>query len=270
MEPIKPIFLAILLVIPSLLFSPVTTEEVEDEREFNYVEGSGVGPEHWGEIHEEWAACGNGEMQSPIDLSEKKVEVLHHLGKLKRRYRPSRAVLVNRGHDIMIKWVERAGSIYINGTRYFLRHCHWHSPSEHTINGVRYALEGHMVHESSDKKVAVVGILYKFGRPDRFLSMMENYVFKTADKEGAEEELGIVNPKRIKLGGTEYYRYMGSLTTPPCTEGVVWTILKKVKTVSKEQVELLRMAVHDDSEMNARPTQPTNYRSVHYYKSRRL
>nr|DAD39584.1 TPA_asm: hypothetical protein HUJ06_013907 [Nelumbo nucifera] len=221
MEPVKPNFMAILLVVPSLLFSSmVTSEEVEDEREFNYFEGSSVGPEHWGKIHRKWAACSNGQMQSPINLLENNVEVLDHQGKLKRRYNASQAILMNRGHDLMIKWLERPGSIYINGTEYFLLQFHWHSPSE--------PQKGHMVHESSDKKIAVVGILYKYGQPDRFLSRMENYIYKIADKAQRKEPLGKVNPKDIKLRSKEYYRYVGSLTIPPCTEVVMWTILKKV------------------------------------------
>ncbi|XP_068641289.1 alpha carbonic anhydrase 7-like [Aristolochia californica] len=255
-----------LIFFPSLM--PVKSQEVEDEREFSYIEGSDNGPQHWGEIHEDWAACNKGNMQSPIDLLNERVEVVEHLGRLKRNYRPSNATLVNRGHDIMIDWTDGAGTITVNGTEYVLKQCHWHSPSEHSIDGRRFSLEVHLVHESADKKIAVFGIMYTIGRPDPFLSEILNHVDDIKDMEDARKKLGIVNPRHIKLGSRKYYRYKGSLTTPPCTEDVIWTILRKVRTVSREQVKMLREAVHDDSEMNARPVQPTNFRTVQLYTPR--
>jgi len=83
----------------------------EDEREFSYESGSENGPEHWGELHEEWAACGKGKMQSPIDLANERVQVVHHLGHLRRTYRPASAVMMNRGHDIMVTYLESDGLI---------------------------------------------------------------------------------------------------------------------------------------------------------------
>lgn len=73
----------------------------DEELEFSYQEGSEAGPEHWGHIHKDWAACGNGRMQSPVDLSDERVRILPLLGRLRRSYRPAAAVLRNRGHDIM-------------------------------------------------------------------------------------------------------------------------------------------------------------------------
>ncbi|KAJ7001996.1 alpha carbonic anhydrase 7-like [Populus alba x Populus x berolinensis] len=232
---------------------PITSQEVEDEREFNYDPYSEKGPAHWGRIRPEWSACSNGTMQSPIDLPD--------LGRLNRSYKPGNAILKNRGHDIMLKWESGAGIIEINGTEYVLNQCHWHSPSEHTIDGERFALELHML----DGKIAVVGILYKIGRPDSFLSSVSSltkqleYVAGTTERDTV---VGVVDPRNIKIGSRKYYRYLGSLTTPPCTENVVWTVVKKVRTVTKEQVQLLRVAVHDDSDTNARPLQPLNGRTV--------
>ncbi|PKU61578.1 alpha carbonic anhydrase 7 isoform X1 [Dendrobium catenatum] len=252
-----------------LLLSPLSNGqlEVEDEKEFSYEVGSENGPDNWGQIHEDWAACGVGKLQSPIDLKDERVEVVDGLGLLRRTYRPAPAVMKNRGHDIMLKWEGDAGGLWINGTEYKLKQLHWHSSSEHTINEHRYHLELHMVHESAYKKIAVVGILYQLGRPDRFLAKVASYIKKLTDlEEGAEEKLGWVNPWRVRWGSKKYYRYMGSLTTPPCTEGVTWTIIKKIRTVSREQVRLLREAVHDEFEDNARPTQPINERDVFMYR----
>ncbi|XP_062015350.1 alpha carbonic anhydrase 7-like [Rosa rugosa] len=252
-----------------LVLSVVTAQEVEDEREFDYVEGSEKGPNHWGQMKKEWAACNNGGMQSPIDLSNKRVKIIPKLGKLKKSYRPSNATVKNRGHDISLQWEGDAGSVRINGTDYLLKQCHWHSPSEHSINGRRYDMELHMVHLSPDpnvtNKIAVVGVLYKFGRhPDSFLSKLRRHVRSMTDRK-EQRNIGKIDPREIKMGGNNYYRYMGSLTVPPCTEGVIWTIHKQIRSVSREQVKLFRSAVHDYAERNARPVQPLNLREIEMY-----
>ncbi|CAH2060311.1 unnamed protein product [Thlaspi arvense] len=240
--------------------------EVEDESEFSYERNKENGPHKWGNLKPEWKMCGKGEMQSPIDLMDERVRVVSHLGRLTRNYKPSNATLKNRGHDMMLRFKEGPGSIKINGTEYQLLQLHWHSPSEHTINGKRFALELHMVHESITGRMAVVTVLYNIGRPDSFLSLLESKLLVITDQNEAEKNIGMIDPKKIEIGSREYYRYIGSLTTPPCTQNVTWTIVKKVRTVTKNQVSLLRVAVHDDSNTNARPIQPTNKRMVKLYR----
>ncbi|CAK9138732.1 unnamed protein product [Ilex paraguariensis] len=93
---------------------PSTCQEVENEIEFSYKRGSENGPERWGEIHPEWSLCSNGTMQSPIDLSNERVEIVSYLGRLKRDYKPSNATLINRGHDIMVRREQKAIS-YVLG-----------------------------------------------------------------------------------------------------------------------------------------------------------
>ncbi|CAK9138731.1 unnamed protein product [Ilex paraguariensis] len=112
----------------------------------------------------------------------------------------------------------------------------------------RFALEVHLVHESEDEKTAVFGIMYKIGRSDSFLSMLKDKLEAIADTRGEVTVVGTVDPKLIKMGSRKYYRYIGSLTVPPCTQNVVWTILRKVRTVTREQVALIREAVHDMKE----------------------
>ncbi|KAH6791606.1 alpha carbonic anhydrase 7 [Perilla frutescens var. hirtella] len=234
----------------------------DDEREFSYEIDSETGPEHWGEMRPEWKDCNSGIMQSPIDLLNQRVEVVPNLGTFQRAYKPSNAILLNRGHDMMLKWSSGAGNIEINGTLYQLKQCHWHSPSEHTVNSKRLDMEVHLVHQADDNRTAVIGILYKIGQPDPFLSMIQRDLEDIEETRDIEKELGIINPETIKPGGTKYYRYTGSLTTPPCTENIIWTILGETRTVSKEQVELIRDAIHDDAEANARPVQPIHDRMV--------
>ncbi|KAL2481342.1 Alpha carbonic anhydrase 7 [Abeliophyllum distichum] len=171
-----------------------------------------------------------------------------------------------------VSWNGDAGSIFINGTEYHLQEVHWHTPSEHTINGIRYDMELHMVHKSSDLNVqnrtAVIGVLYKIGRLDEFLSKLNESISSLIDKKGEERDLGIIDPNDIQAESQSYYRYMGSLTTPPCDEGVIWSVNTKVKNVSRNQINLLKEAVLDYAKENARPLQPRNNRDIDLYLSR--
>ncbi|KAK8485231.1 hypothetical protein V6N13_025388 [Hibiscus sabdariffa] len=260
----------ILLISSICYFIPIaiasSSSEVENETQFSYKEGSGKGPKDWGRLDPHWKLCGTGKLQSPIDLFHGKPQVVPILGKLKRDYKPAPAVVKNRGHDIMVRWTGYAGQIYVNGTYYKLLQCHWHSPSEHTFNGTRYQMELHIVHESDRGELAVVAIVYKYGRPDSFLTRLFHHIKSVGDEE---KDLGIVNPGDIKFGSRKYFRYIGSLTVPPCTEHVVWTISNKVRTVSRKQLRVLRDVVHDGFEANARPTQSFNGRPVLFYTPRK-
>ncbi|XP_058747185.1 carbonic anhydrase Nec1-like [Vicia villosa] len=260
----------LLILVTILLLSTKWTiaQEVENETEFDYIKGSKHGPSHWGELHKEWAACNNGKMQSPIDMSDPRVSIVPNLEILKWNYKPQNATIKNRGHDIQVKWEGDAGSINVNGTEYFLHQAHWHSPSEHTINGRRYEVELHLVHESTKvngkSEIAVIGILYKIGEPNSILTEWSKYIKLMLNTE-AQISIGVVDPSHIHFGGRKYYRYIGSLTVPPCTEGVIWIINKKLRFVSVEQVKLLREAVHDHAEKNARPLQLLNRRKIELF-----
>ncbi|KAL9260683.1 Alpha carbonic anhydrase 6-like protein [Drosera capensis] len=118
----------------------------------------GKGPTDRGLIDPKWRVCNNGVIQSPIDLLGGRVEV---------HPEPAPISIKNRAHDISVR---DAGKIAINGTIYKLTQCHWHSPSEQTVNGRRYNLEMHAVHMSREGKIAVIGIMYGYGRPDPFLA----------------------------------------------------------------------------------------------------
>ncbi|KAL5546070.1 hypothetical protein UlMin_005757 [Ulmus minor] len=257
-----------LLFLLLLLLPQFLAQEVEDQRGFDYFEGSLRGPRHWGNIRTEWAACKHGRLQSPIDLLNYRVRVIPRLGELRMNYKPANATIKNRGHDIAIVWLGDAGSIQINGTNYALKQCHWHSPSEHSINGRKFDLELHMVHQSTNtsqrNNIAVLGLLYQLGEPDLFLSQLTQDLM-LLNNARREIPRGLVDPTAIRMGGTNYYRYFGSLTVPPCTEGVIWTINKQINTVSREQVLSLRLAVRDFAEINARPIQPINQRDIRLY-----
>uniref|UniRef100_A0A0E0IC12 Alpha-carbonic anhydrase domain-containing protein n=1 Tax=Oryza nivara TaxID=4536 RepID=A0A0E0IC12_ORYNI len=223
----------------ALLLSATAPVAGAEDDGYSYIPGSPRGPQNWGSLKPEWATCSSGKMQSPINLGLLDLTLAPGLGNLNYTYQNANASVVNRGHDIMVRFDGDAGSLTINGTAYQLRQMHWHTPSEHTIDGRRYDMELHMT--------AVVGVLYAIGAQDEFLHKIVN---------------GGVDPNVAKEHDIVYYRYMGSLTTPPCTEGVIWTIVRKVHTVSLSQLALLKAAVVNGNEKNARPLQDVNNRNI--------
>ncbi|KAG9129319.1 hypothetical protein Leryth_027255 [Lithospermum erythrorhizon] len=198
----------------------------EKEVSFAYTDDT-KGPNKWGTLKPEWKTCGNGKSQSPIDLVNGKVQVQESLGPLKITHKAAPAKISNRGG--------------------MGRRCR------------NYALEGHIVHKSADEGIAVIGILYNVGNADPFLSKVLKNI-KTVTEEGTD--LGSINPNDITFDRNAYYRYTGSLTTPPCTEGVIWTVIKTVRTASAEQVNALKAAVYDGFQKNARPIQNVQGRTI--------
>ncbi|KAK4281525.1 hypothetical protein QN277_013005 [Acacia crassicarpa] len=266
--PTKTLIPCLLLLATIVIQYPAATKALEVE--FSYIEGSEKGPSRWGDLKPEWAACKNGTSQSPIDLWSRRMRVVSNSSDdLNNGYKPATASILNRGRDIQVSWQADAGSATINGTQLFLQEAHWHWPSEHIINGKRYALELHMVHQATQpdgsNKTAVVTALYRLGRPDPFLSMLEESI-KEIREEGEEKSVGVIDPSEIGLSrGHRYYRYIGSLTAPPCTQGVIWTISNKLRTVSREQLNLLVNSVQYYAKRNARPLQPLHSREIQLY-----
>ncbi|KAJ4800955.1 Carbonic anhydrase [Rhynchospora pubera] len=248
-----------------LFISPASTRGDIEEAGFNYVPGSDIGPDRWGVINENWATCGMGREQSPIDITEERIQEQPDLGRLLQKYQPARAALKNQHTYLEVEWNGNAGSITIDETRYNVIQFHWHSPSEseHTINGQRYDLEMHIVHQNIDNETAraVVAVLYAYGHPDPFITKLEPLIRNANNVE--EQPIGLVDPREAQgINTTKYYRYMGSLTVPPCTEGVVWTVLDKIRTVSTEQVNLMKQALPEEFKNNSRPLQNIYDRTI--------
>ncbi|KAJ4911226.1 Alpha carbonic anhydrase 5 [Raphanus sativus] len=246
------IFLLIIISIAVVLSAP-PGGEVEDETEFSYEAKGPKGPAKWGTLKKEWKLCGIGKLQSPINLTDENVKVTSKLGSLRSRYLPSNATIKNRGHDIMLEFKggNKGIGITIRGIKYKLQQLHWHSPSEHSINGKRYALEEHMVHQSKSGRFAVVAFLYNIGEPDPFLLSLEEHLNKITDTHESEDYVGMIDPKKLTFESKQHYRYLGSLTTPPCSEPVIWSVSRKIRTVTSQQVELLHVAVHDSGRSSA-------------------
>ncbi|KAG7549437.1 Alpha carbonic anhydrase domain [Arabidopsis thaliana x Arabidopsis arenosa] len=236
----------------------------ETETEFHYKPGEIADPSKWSGIKAEWKICGTGKRQSPINLTPQIARIVHNSTEiLQTYYKPVEAILKNRGFDMKVKWEDDAGKIVINDTDYKLVQSHWHAPSEHFLNGQRLAMELHMVHKSEEGHLAVIGVLFKEGAPNAFISRIMDKINKIADVQDGEISIGKIDPREFGWDLTKFYEYRGSLTTPPCTEDVMWTIINKVGTVSREQIDVLTDARRGGYEKNARPAQPLNGRLVY-------
>lgn len=264
-EVSKQIFIRSFIV-TLLCINIIPDPTVANENEFSYDRTARNGPEHWGDVRKEWETCKIGRMQSPVAIQDKNVVFAPQSEELLWTYIPKDAVMKNLGHNIVIEWEDDVGAVWINGTEFKLKQMHWHIPSENTINGHRFHMEVHLFHEHGyDKKMAMVSILYKFGRPEPFFTKIEKFLGPVSGKIDATVKLGTIDPTEIKRDINKYYRLKGSITTPPCTEGVTWTINREVRTISREQLELLKHAAIPEYRMNARPVQNLNSRVVQLF-----
>ncbi|KFK24865.1 hypothetical protein AALP_AA8G035000 [Arabis alpina] len=254
----------IIFFVTFLALSSSSLAAAETETEFHYQKGAQADPSKWMSAKHEWKVCGLGKRQSPINLTPEIARSIHNSTKLfQTYYKPVEATLKNRGYDMMVSWDDDAGHIIINGTDYKLVQSHWHAPSEHFLNGERMAMELHMVHKSEEGHLAVIGVLFREGAPNAFISRIMDKINSIAEIQDGEAVIGEIDPREFGWDLTKFYEYSGSLTTPPCTEDVEWTIVSKVGTVSREQINALVDARRGGYEANARPAQPLHQRMVY-------
>jgi carbonic anhydrase len=214
------------------------------------------GPEHWGDLDPEYAACKVGKEQSPIDIrNANKAE----LPAMRFEYKSGPLKIINNGHTaVRVNYAPGNGNFLIVGdNRYELTQFHFHRPSEEYLHGKPSDMVIHLMHEGSDGKVAAVAILLKAGSANATIQQLWEHMPKTAGKE--QEIAGVeVDPAGLLPQDTSYYTYMGSLTAPPCSEGVRWFVLKTPVDISTEEISAFaELYPHD-----VRPLQPLNGRIV--------
>ncbi len=212
------------------------------------------GPANWGELDDAYHTCAVGKSQSPINIGQ----APHAEAKgVKQHYGNTPLKIVNNGHTIQVNY--GAGSTMdVDGKAYRLLQFHFHSPSEHTQNGSAYPMEAHLVHQAEDGSLAVVGVFLKEGKENPFISKIWKHLPHEVNHEVAvKEELNVADFLPAKKA---YFHYSGSLTTPPCSEGVKWFVMDEQVEVSKDQVKQFLGLINE----NARPVQPLNGREVHH------
>ena len=204
-----------------------------------------AGPERWGELGTEFVTCGSGERQSPIDIPTSIAP--GHLSALEFDYAPGPATIVNNGHTMQVGLTDGANVLNIDGESYALLQFHFHAHSEHAIGGVYAPLEMHLVHRSARGELAVVGVLFEAGAEHGpFAHVFEG--MSTASEAPISLSLD-VDPSELLPASRDGWTYSGSLTTPPCTEGVRWHLLSSHVQVSETQLARYT-AVH---ELSRRP-----------------
>lgn len=233
------------------------TEEATDDEKPHFTYEGEEGPEHWAELSEEWATCGTGTEQSPVDLTAAAEASDEDLPDIVFDYRPSGLARFDNGHTVQAAYDPGSG-IELGGTRYELVQLHFHAHSEHTIDGQASPLELHLVHRDADDELAVVGVLIEEGAENpAYASMMDNLPTEVTEEpvpvEGVTVDAAAMLPE-----DRSFFHYAGSLTTPPCSEGVSWQVMTTPIELSAEQIAAFT-ALHDD---DFRPLQELGEREL--------
>jgi carbonic anhydrase len=213
------------------------------------------GPQAWGKLKPEFNLCAIGKRQSPIAIKED-FTLQGPAEAIQFHYNPSTGTVVNNGHTIQVN-LEGDNSITVRNSTYKLLQFHFHTPSEEVVNNKRAAMVAHLVHKNDEGQLAVVAVLLDRGEPNSLLNTVWTYMpLDTNDQ--VRMPAGAVNMNEILPADQRYYQYFGSLTTPPCTEGVLWLVIKQPLRISPEQFKIFSQQFP----FNARPTQPVNGRPV--------
>lgn len=241
---------AINSIIAGILLSAGSLAHAEGTAHWEY-EGA-KGAAKWDKLDSGFAVCGIGKEQSPIDIrGAKKAD----LKPIDFGYTQSAGEIVNNGHTIQVNLVD-AGGVKLDGADYKLLQFHFHTPSEEKVNGRNYSLVAHLVHKNAEGKLAVVAVLFKQGKEN---AALKSLFASLPAADGAKAVLpNGINLTDVLPADRGYYKFAGSLTTPPCSEGVRWQVLKQPVELSKGQLAAFRKLY----KMNARPVQPLNGRVI--------
>ncbi|HHB91709.1 MAG TPA: carbonic anhydrase family protein [Thioploca sp.] len=213
-----------------------------------------TGPTHWGSLSTEYITCDSGQQQSPIDITN---SIKTDLPKLQFNYQQFPLTIINNGHTIAIKTKNVAGSLTVGDQSYKIIGFHSHSPSEGAINGKHADMVMHLVHKSDAGKIAVVAVYFNKGEANPLITTLWDMIPKKINEVEHHSDIQIDITKMLPAD-TNYYTYDGSFTTPPCTEGVKWIVLKQAMTISTAQLEQYKKLYSN----NVRPLQPLNGRKI--------
>ena len=213
------------------------------------------GPSHWAELDSRNAACGKGKNQSPVNIRTQDVRRTQ-LPKLTFNYQSTPLHIIDNGHSVQID-VEPGSSLEVGSDSYQLIQFHFHHPSEDLIDGKRSEMVAHLVHRNSQGKLAVVAVLLRAGQPNSTVEALWSHLPKQKEHEADFKDV-LIDPAGLLPMDRSYFTYTGSLTTPPCTEGVRWLVLRSPSTLSKQEIAIFAKLYPND----ARPVQKLNGRQV--------
>ena len=226
------------------------TSEQPHPAEWGYA--GDTSPAHWGQLSPDYALADTGTQQSPIDISS---AAPAQLPPLRFDYHPSRIDLVYNGHTIE-EIEDRASHLTIDNQTFTLEQFHFHSPSEHTVDGRHFDMEMHLVHKSDDGAVAVIGVFIEAGQSNPAYDNVWDYLPTAENRERKSDTT--VDASQLLPQEPRHYSYTGSFTTPPCTEDVTWILMASPVELSQDQIDRFRAVIHN----NNRPVQLLNGRTV--------
>ncbi|MCP9775927.1 carbonic anhydrase [Cyanobium sp. WAJ14-Wanaka] len=247
MQPSQHLSLSLALVVSGVALTPLVALA---KPQYGY--SGDVAPEKWGQLSPKYAACSDGSEQAPVNIVSKTTVKQTTATALRPEYPATSGDVVNTGTTIQ---VNTSGNLKIGTTPYKLLQYHFHTPSEEAINGIHYAANVHLVHQNAKGQLAVIGVNFKKGAPNPYLASFWN---KLPAKKGGSVSVNLPSLKELLPASLEYYTFAGSLTTPPCSEGVRFYILKQPVTISAEQLATFQKLYP----MNARPLQKLNGRVI--------
>ncbi|MCV2366494.1 carbonic anhydrase [Roseateles oligotrophus] len=209
-------------------------------------------PERWAELDPENRQCAIGTRQSPIDIRE---GIRVDLEKINFDYRPSNFAVLDNGHTVQVN-VAPGNALQVMGRRFELLQFHFHRPSEERINGRQYDMVAHLVHKDADGKLGVVAVLLERGRDQALIQTIWNNL--PLEKGQPLAAPGLLDLNQLLPEDRSYFTYMGSLTTPPCSEGVLWMVMRTPVQLSSNQISIFARLYP----MNARPIQAASGRLI--------
>lgn len=209
-------------------------------------------PDKWGQLQPEFRQCAIGTRQSPIDLRD---TIKVDQERIQFDYKPSSFSVVDNGHTIQVN-VAAGNALTIMGRRYELQQFHFHRPSEERINGRQYDMVAHLVHKDAEGRQATVAVLLERGQDQALIQTVWNYLpLERGDTYTAPVPIDLT---QLLPRDQAYFSYMGSMTTPPCSEGVLWLVLRQPVQVSSQQISVFSHLYP----MNARPLQAQSGRLI--------
>ena len=231
-----------------------TKNESSKSKDVQWGYTGATGPDHWGDLSKDYELSKTGKEQSPINITgAEDVD----LPELNLNNQESEAQVENNGHTIEVSFKNPKNTLTIGDDVYKLQQFHFHAPSENEIDGQTYPLEGHFVYKTDNGKITVISVLYNYGDENQTLKQIWDKMPQAANTE--TELSQAISLDDFYPEDKDYYNFEGSLTTPPCTEGVNWIVFKNQETVSKEQVEKFTQTLGFE---NNRPIQDTNGRKI--------
>ncbi len=245
-----------LVLLAALVSSACGAEEPqspEADHEAHWGYSGEAGPENWGSLNEEFATCASGTVQSPIDI---KAATSKNIPDVDFNYKETALTILNNGHTIQVN-CDKGSSISVDGHTYNVLQFHFHTPSENTVNGEHFPMEMHIVHADDDMNLAVVAVMFKEADANEAFAPVADHAPSEPAEAKAIPEVSM-NVADLLPESTLAYHFMGSLTTPPCTEGVNWFVLRDPVAASSSQLA----ALHDVLGNNNRPVQPLNGRDL--------